>query len=162
MKALIIYDSVFGFTEKIALSIAGAFAPPDEVKTVRVADARVHDFGAFDIIIVGAPTQAGRPMKSVADFLQNLPDNSLAGKAAAAFDTRFSARDRNAALRLLMKSFGFAAGRIAVVLAAKGGKLILPAEGFIVDGREGPLHDGELERAAAWGKTIAAIAGQKS
>jgi flavodoxin I len=160
MKTLIIYDSVYGFTEKIALAIAGAVTPPDEVKTVRVGDARAPDFAAFDLIIVGAPTQAGRPVKSVADFLQGLPGNALTSKRVAAFDTRFTARDKNAALRLLMKSFGFAAGKIGDALVAKGGKLILPAEGFIVDGREGPLHEGELERAAAWWKTIASAVSQ--
>jgi flavodoxin I len=73
-----------------------------------------------------------------------------------AFDTRLSAREKNPALRLLLKTVGYAAGRIADSLAAKGGKLAAPPEGFIVEGREGPLREGELERAAAWGKTIAA------
>jgi flavodoxin len=160
LKVLIIYDSVYGFTEKIALAVAGAVTLPDEVKTVRVGDARTTDFPAFDLVIVGAPTQAGGPVKSVADFMQGLPGNALSGKRVAAFDTRFTAKDKNAALRLLLKSFGFAAGKIADALAAKGGKLILPAEGFIVDGREGPLHEGELERAAAWWKTIASAMSQ--
>ena len=36
-----------------------------------------------------------------------------------------------------------------------GGKLAAPPEGFIVLGTQGPLLDGELERAAKWAKDIA-------
>jgi hypothetical protein len=36
----------------------------------------------------------------------------------------------------------------------RGGKLAVPPEGFIVEASEGPLREGELERAAAWAKTI--------
>jgi hypothetical protein len=41
---------------------------------------------------------------------------------------------------------------IADKLVEKGGRLIFPPEGFYVSGTEGPLKDGELERAAEWGK----------
>ncbi len=50
--------------------------------------------------------------------------------------------------------FGYAAGRIADSLKAKGGNLAPPPEGFIVKGNEGPLKEGELERAAGWAKGI--------
>lgn len=43
---------------------------------------------------------------------------------------------------------------MADALAKKGCSPKLPPEGFIVKGRDGPLAEGELERAAAWGKTI--------
>jgi len=59
-----------------------------------------------------------------------------------------------------MKAFvvrkgGYAAPRIAEQLEKAGGTLIAPAEGFFVVDKEGPLRDGELERAAAWGGTLA-------
>ncbi|MDJ1422499.1 MAG: hypothetical protein M5U10_11355 [Candidatus Methanoperedens sp.] len=41
-----------------------------------------------------------------------------------------------------------APGRIVDSLKGKGGHLIAPPEGFIVKGNEGPLKQGELERAA--------------
>jgi flavodoxin I len=50
--------------------------------------------------------------------------------------------------------FGYASGKNADSLKEKGGKLLSPAEGFIVKGREGPLLDGELERTAAWAKGL--------
>ena len=43
---------------------------------------------------------------------------------------------------------------LAKQLQKKGGELVLPPEGFYVGGTEGPLLDGELERAGAWGKRI--------
>ncbi len=37
-----------------------------------------------------------------------------------------------------------------------GGELAAPAEGFFVVDTEGPLQEGELERAAAWARQVAA------
>jgi hypothetical protein len=39
-------------------------------------------------------------------------------------------------------------------LVVKGGNLLAPPEGFVVLGVQGPLKDGELERAAGWAKGI--------
>jgi hypothetical protein len=53
-----------------------------------------------------------------------------------------------------MKMGGYAAGRMAESLKKKGVSLVVPPEGFFVKDREGPLKEGELERAADWAKTI--------
>ncbi len=55
---------------------------------------------------------------------------------------------------IIAKLFGYAAGHIADSLKAQGGHIAAPPEGFIVDGKEGPLKQGELERAARWAKAI--------
>ena len=52
--------------------------------------------------------------------------------------------------------FGYAAKPISDRLKKKGGELIIPPEGFFVEGIEGPLKEGELERAADWAKQIIA------
>ncbi len=54
-----------------------------------------------------------------------------------------------------MKMGGYAAGRIAGVLKKKDADLADSQGGFFVKDREGPLVDGESERAAAWAKEIA-------
>lgn len=36
------------------------------------------------------------------------------------------------------------------MLKSKGGALLLPGEGFYVQGMKGPLVEGELERAEQW------------
>jgi flavodoxin len=51
---------------------------------------------------------------------------------------------------------GYAAKPIADKLKKKGGKLVLPPEGFFVQGSEGPLKEGEVERAAEWAKQLLA------
>ncbi|MBA7705071.1 hypothetical protein ES703_113895 [subsurface metagenome] len=71
----------------------------------------------------------------------------------AAFDTRISPTDVNSRfLNILVKLFGYAAKPIADKLERKGGELIISPEGFFVKGTEGPLKDGELERAVDWAK----------
>ena len=53
-----------------------------------------------------------------------------------------------------MKLFGYTAKPIASKFERKGGELIISPEGFFVKDSEGPLKDGELERAADWVKLI--------
>jgi flavodoxin I len=48
----------------------------------------------------------------------------------------------------------YAAGKIADSLKKKGATLMASPEGFFVKGKEGPLKEGELERAAGWAKGI--------
>jgi flavodoxin I len=145
MKALIVYDSVYGNTEKIAKAIGGAIA--GEVRVVRVSEVNSAELKTVDFLIIGSPTQGGRPTPAIQDFLNKIQEATLKGINVSAFDTRFSTR--------LVGIFGYAAGRIAGSLKRKGGTLILPPEGFFVKGREGPLKDGELERAASWAKKFA-------
>lgn len=68
----------------------------------------------------------------------------------AAFDTRFAAENHRIGLRILMYVIRYAAERIAKTLVNKGGKLVVKPKGFIVENKEGPLKQGERERAKAW------------
>jgi len=144
MKALIVYDSVYGNTEKIARAIAEAITPSDEVKVLRAGEANPSELASIDLLIVGSPTHAGRPTPAIQDLLNKVPKLSLQGINVAAFDTRIPTK--------LVRVFGYAAGRIAGNLKRKGGTLIASPEGFFVTGSKGPLKEGELERAAGWAK----------
>jgi len=146
MKALIVYDSVYGNTEKIAKAIAEAIAPLGEAKVLRVGEANPSELESLDLLIVGSPTHAGRPTSAVQDFLNKVTQQSLRGIKVAAFDTRVTSK--------FAKIFGNAAGRMGGNLTKKGGVLIASPENFFVTGREGPLKEGELERASAWAKGI--------
>lgn len=156
MKTLIIYDSMFGNTKLVAEAMAGAFVASD-TRILNVSEASLADLKAIDLLIVGAPTHGGRPKPSTQAFLKQIPADTLKGASVAAFDTRFAGADQNFFLRTLMKLIGFAAPRIAKALEEKGGKLVAPAEGFIVEKKEGPLRDGEPERASSWAKNLIAI-----
>ena len=146
MKALIVYDSVYGNTEKIARAMAEAMTPPDEGKVLRAGEADPSELASIDLLIVGSPTHGGRPTPAVQDLLNKVTQPSLQGINVAAFDTRIQTK--------LVGVFGYAAGRIANNLKKKGGNLIASPEGFFVTGSKGPLKEGELERATGWVKGI--------
>ena len=49
-----------------------------------------------------------------------------------------------------VKVLGFAAGKIADSMQNKGANRMTPPQAFYVEGKEGPLKEGELERAVSW------------
>ncbi|MFH0768744.1 MAG: flavodoxin family protein [Chloroflexota bacterium] len=144
MRALIVYDSVYGNTEKIAKTIGGAIT--GEARVLRVDEANPAELESIDLLIVGSPTQGGRQTKAIQEFFSKIPANALKNINVASFDTRLKTK--------LVKVFGYAAGRVADGLKDRGGNLIAPTEGFFVKSTKGPLLEGELERAADWAKAI--------
>ena len=153
MKVLIVYDSVFGNTEQIAHAISDSLGSKENVETLRVNDVRIEKITGLDLLIVGSPTRGFRPTQAITNFLKRISTNGLNGVRVAAFDTRLllSSID-SSVLRFIVKTGGYAAKSIANRLKKNGGNLTVPPEGFLVTGEEGPLKDGELERAADWAK----------
>ena len=149
MKALVVYDSMYGNTEEIAKAIGGAIT--GEVKVIRVSEANPSELESIDLLIVGSPTHGGRATPAIQDFLNKVPETTVKGTKIAAFDTRFSGIKGT-----LVGIFGYAAGRIADSLKRKGGTLVVSPKGFLVNGTKGPLGEGELERATSWAKGIVA------
>ena len=144
MKVLIVYDSVHGNTEKIAEAIGDAIT--GDVEVLHADEEGSSELDAFCLIIVGSPTHGGRPTSAIRDFLKKIPASALKGTSVAAFDTRLPAK--------WVRIFGYAAGRIGDSLKRKGGNLIASPEPFFVEGTEGPLKEGELDRATGWAKEI--------
>jgi len=145
MNALVVYDSLYGNTEKIARAVGEALGPGTRV--VRAGGVDPADLETVDLLVVGSPTHGGRPTEAVQELLERLEGSLPAGARVAAFDTRMGAK--------WVGIFGYAAGKIARVLEKAGGTLVAPAEGFVVRGKEGPLKDGERERATNWAKELA-------
>jgi flavodoxin I len=155
MKVLVIYDSVFGNTEKIAFAIWQALASQVEISLKRVNEVDPEQLAGLDLLIVGSPTRAFRPTKSTSRFLKKLPKNCLKGVKVAAFDTRVSIQEvGNPILSCFAAIFGYAAAPIAKILRQKGGLPTQSPEGYLVNGSEGPLKEGELERAASWAQSL--------
>ena len=156
MKTLIIYDSVFGNTEQIALAIGNALGSQEDVAALRVSEAKPAQFTGLKLLIVGSPTQRFRPTLAISNLLKGISKNSLKGVKVAAFDTRLTMREINETpiLAFFVRIYGYAARPIADRLEKKGGELVAPPEGFYVDATEGPLREGELERAADWTSQI--------
>jgi flavodoxin I len=157
MKALIVYDSIFGNTEKIAYAIVKGMETNAEVTIKKIGVVGRPDFLEADWVVVGSPTRGFRPTKTITDFMQVLPDRLLRGKKVAAFDTRIGESEINAGpffLKYMVRIFGYAAKPLASSLLKAGGLQPIHPEGFLVHGTEGPLYDGELERATDWGKRL--------
>lgn len=155
MKTLIIYESFFGNTEKIAKAIGEGLAASMEVEVCKVGDVKQDQLKGVDLLIVGSATRAFHPSPETKRFLKLIPANSLNGLKAAAFDTRISTDDiKSKALRFMVNLFGYAAKPISEKLRKKGAKIVISPEGFYVKDNEGPLKESELDRAREWAENI--------
>ena len=158
LKTVIVFDSVFGNTAKIAQAIGTCVNEGDNAEKIHIGEVTSEKLQGVGLLIVGSPTRQFRPTEAITNFLKTLSKNQLAGINVAAFDTRIDLETiESGALRFIVDKGGYAARYIAKELTARGGKLVAPAVGFLVTGEEGPLKDGELERAADWAKHIQEI-----
>ena len=133
MKAIILYDSWYGNTEKLALSLArGLQSKGVYVETIKVNQFEGEDLNEFDFIAVGGPTHIAGLSKPMKKFLKTVRGSNFQGKMGFAFDTRieskFNVFDINSAAR-----------RIEAALRRMKVKIIYPRESVLVEGREGPL-----------------------
>jgi hypothetical protein len=161
MHAIVVYESHWGNTAAIARAIAEGIGP--EARALSTAEATGEAIANLDLIVAGAPllgfslptesmlkgltSNAGRDPTppdlshpSMRAWLDALPQGS--GRAAA-FETR------------IWWSPGSAAKAILGKLEALGYRPVAKAQRFIVQGKYGPLRDGESERAKAWGAELA-------
>jgi flavodoxin len=156
MKAMVVYDSAYGNTEKVAQAIGQALGASAEVEVLRAGDVRPDRLAGLSLLVVGSPTQKFRPLGTITGFLKGIPRDGLRGVRVAAFDTRFpqSKVDEIRILAFFVSIFGYAAKPVAGLLLKKGGTLAAPPEAFYVSDTEGPLLAGELERAADWARGL--------
>jgi flavodoxin I len=142
MNALVVYDSQFGNTERIARSIASTLSEFGQARAIHVGQVQPGELQGVDMLILGSPTQGFRPTPAMQSFLGNIPRESLSGLVVACFDTRFRGS--------LWKRA--AAQHMARQLRAMGVEPLVPPESFFVKAmkKEGPLVAGEVERAASW------------
>lgn len=170
MRALVVVESVFGNTRRIAEEVARGLAQGlGGTGQVRVADVgdTPEPVDGVDLLVVGGPThafamtrmstrrsaaeQAGggaEPAETgLREWLAALAE-APPGVRAAVFDTRM---DRP-------RLPGSAAAGAARRLRRLGYDLVARPESFRVTGTQGPLREGELDRARAWGVDVARAA----
>jgi len=145
MNTLIIYDSAFGNTAQIAQAMAGKLGEHGTVRTALASEADLPEMKDLDLLVVGGPTQRHGTSPAMKALLERLPRRTLRGAGAAAFDTRY---------HMAAWKSGSAAQRIASGLKRTGASLLVEPESFFVAEREGPLEEGELERAARWAEEV--------
>lgn len=151
MSILIVYDSIFGNTGQIAQAMADELAKTHDTRLASVQEARDIDLSDVELLIVGSPTRGFRPTPAIQEFACR-PD--LAGRAAA-FDTRIDLDSiQPPPLRWVIGAGGYAAERLVRELTEQGCTMVGEPAGFVVLGQEGPLKDGENERAAAWARGL--------
>jgi flavodoxin len=144
MNALVIYNSKFGNTERIARAIGEALRTRAVVDVQQIAEVSSIS-PAFDLLVVGGPTQGHGVDQDLKTFLDGLTPEAVQGVAVATFDTR---------LRWPVLLSGSAARGIAKRLGQKGACVIVEPESFFVEGGEGPLAEGEVARAASWARQL--------
>lgn len=159
MKAIVLYDSFFGNSERIARAIASGLGPAPEVRCLRLSDLQPANLQDAAVLVVGSPKRGLSASPGTKAWLKGPRLRSLAGVKVAAFDTRIN--PEVVGYRIItgmVKLFGFAAEPFGEALAKQGGARAVAPEGFVVLDSEGPLKEGELERAEAWGRRIVAAA----
>ena len=161
MNAVVVYESHWGNTALVARAIAAGLGPDTPVLATDEATGPI--LADADLIVAGAPVIAfrlatdsmreniahdadGGPSKpdlthpSMRDWLGGIPAGT---GVAAAFETR------------LHWSPGGVTGAIEHGLQTAGYRRLAKGRKFFVTGRYGPLRDGELEAARAWGSALA-------
>jgi len=170
MRALVVYESMYGNTAAVAEEIAAALRAEDvDAAAGPVSAIDPEDTAGIALLVVGGPTHVHGMSRSstrktaasdeantypaptrepgLREWLEDVPPGD--GRQAAAFDTRI---DKPAVLT------GSAARGIARRLERRGLRLATRPESFFVT-TQNELVAGELERAAAWGGALAERAG---
>lgn len=168
MRALVVFESMFGNGRAIATAIGAGLATDTSVRVVAVDDAPTVLPPDIDLLVVGGPNhrfgmttddsrreaaaQAAVPAdatrRGLRSWLGSL-DARQSSAVAAVYDTRL------ASPRFLDR-VDHASRSIERTLRRTGVRLVVPAEHFYVAAMAGPLVDGELDRAHQWGATLGA------
>jgi hypothetical protein len=189
MRALVVFESMFGNTEVIARAIAegvaalaagaadAADAAGATVDVVEVGAAPSTIPVGVELVVVGGPTHAHGMSKpeSRADSARRAGDRlvsrgigirewlkTLRGGSATVAAAAFDTRIKGPGI-----VWGSAAKGADKQLRGLGFRVVAGPESFLVDGPTGPLFDrlvdGEADRARAWGETLAAgLRGRRS
>jgi hypothetical protein len=168
VRALVVYESVFGDAEAIARAIAAGLAGHLPVDVVAARNAPTDVGADVALLVVGGPTHAfGMPKPAtregaVKQYGAHLDDTAAGlhewldtahlrpGLSAAAFDTRMDHPK-------LITKLDHASKTEEKLLKAHGATLVAPAEHFRVVDAKGPLADGEEDRARQWGRALAEV-----
>lgn len=153
MNVLIIFDSLYGHTEKVAHAIERELIGEHHVTMEHVLHAGLCDLAHIDLVIIGSPTHGGYETEDIKVFLDTLSDNALRGKRTAAFDTSVVKEDQSPLISKIIDWFGHAVNRMEGEMVEKGAGYVAK-QSFLVDGETEALKEGELERARVWARSL--------
>ncbi|MFN2167514.1 MAG: flavodoxin family protein, partial [Anaerolineae bacterium] len=142
--------SQFGNTQQVAEALADVLQTEGAVRTLSVDQLTAAELEGIDLLVMGTPTHKMNLPEAVRPVFDQLPRRSLRGVPVAAFDTSYE-------MSAFLARFT-AAKRVDRNLRKLGGKRLVPPETFHVQHHhEGPLYDGEVERAKTWAGSILAL-----
>ena len=141
MKALVIFDTYYGNTKLIAETICKEIGTG--CRLLHIRGIRSVDLKGLDLLVVGSPIIGWRPTERISKMLQTLREGDLRDIKAASFDTRIK-----------MFLSGDAAKKISKGLKKAGADIISDPAYFFVKGKEGPLLEGEIQKAIEWAKNL--------
>jgi len=165
MKAVVVYESLWGNTAAIARAVADGIGP--EARALSTAEAAGPAIADADLVVAGAPVIAfGLASEKTRESIRANP-----GKAPAPpdlshppmrswLDSLPQGHGRSAAFETRVAfSPGGATAAIVRGLERAGYRPVAKAQRFFVKGMYGPLREGELERARLWGAELAKAMG---
>jgi flavodoxin len=77
MKAMVVYDSVFGNTGQIGQAIGDALGSQAEVETRQVSEVKPEQLAGLDVLVVGSPTRQFKPTPATTSLLKGIPKDGL-------------------------------------------------------------------------------------
>ncbi len=163
MKAVVVYESLWGNTAAVARAIAEGLG--SGTRALTTAEATGEVMAGVDLIVAGAPVFAFHLSsdRARADIARNpgpgAPAPDLSHPSMRSWlDGLPAGQGRSAAFDTQVRGpFGKGAPTIAEALEGKGYARLAEPVGFIVTGKQGPLRHGELERARDWGAELARL-----
>jgi len=146
-KAIVIYHTLFGNTEKVAKALASGMDERGiDVSCVKVEDVQIDKLTDFDLLVIGGPTHGFGMSSPVRKFFKKLKMVDLRNKRAFAFDTKRGYR-----------LSGSAAKGIEKRLKKIGLEIIKPCVSAIVEDLKGPLQDGMDKKFKQIGAELASL-----
>jgi menaquinone-dependent protoporphyrinogen IX oxidase len=148
MKGIIVYDTSYGNTKKIAVTIADTLKGSGiEVGLFYVKDVKKLSAKDYDFFVLGSPTKFGTMSFAIKFFLGKVKSEEWMKKPFAAFDTENREN--------LEKKEWSAAEKISEKLRDKKMNQLLPVLKALVLGQKGPLEEGEIERTKDYARELA-------
>jgi len=149
MKGVVVYDTSYGNTKKIAETIAETLKESGvEVDLFDVKDVKKPSGKDYNFLVLGSPTRFGTMSFAIRGFLGKVKSEEWMNKPFTAFDTE---NPEN-----LEKKEWSAAEKIAAKLRDKKMNQLLPVLKALVLGQKGPLVEGEIERTKDYTKEFVA------
>ena len=148
MKGIVIYDTSYGNTKKIAETIAETLKESGiEVDLFDVKDVKKLSAKDYNFLVLGSPTRFGTMSFAIRGFLGKVKSEEWMNKPFAVFDTE---NPEN-----LEKKEWSAAEKIAEKLREKKMNQLLPVLKALVLGQKGPLVEGEVDRTKDYASELA-------